>query len=153
MRLGLTRRPVLRLLSAMKMRHTRAHSQQIEPRCPPYHPCGCFPGAHFPKSDFGNTTERGGERRERKEKEGRRERGEREKRRQQTNPLNGSSALREGSDHLYFLRTILLRRRRIFAVFLARKCSKQNAYKSCFIARRWRNLPILNWIWPPSHGI
>jgi hypothetical protein len=37
----------------------------------------CFPGASFLKSVFENKTERGGERRERKEEEGRGEIGER----------------------------------------------------------------------------
>ena len=31
---------------------TRAHGPQIDPRCPSYHPCGCFPGARFPKPGF-----------------------------------------------------------------------------------------------------
>ena len=115
------------------------HSPQIDPRCPPYHPCGCFPGARFPKSVFENKTGRGGERRERKEKEGRGERGEREKRRQQTAPLNGPSAARA-----YELCSLAKRCTRAWIVFIflarfsyvggafllflpARQCSKMHA--------------------------
>ena len=61
-------------------------------------PCrlfGCRPGAPFPKSGFENKTERGGEEREKKKKEGRGgERGESEKRCQQTEPHHGPSLAR-----------------------------------------------------------
>jgi hypothetical protein len=53
-----------------------ARKSQIDPRCPPYHPCGCFPGGRFPKPVFENKTgrERRREEGEKRKKEGREKR-------------------------------------------------------------------------------
>ena len=127
LRFGITRRPVSRLLSAIKKPHTRPQPKNW-PRCPPYHPCGCLPGALSQISFWKQNGERRrGERQKRKEGRGRvirKERGEYELCSNATKRCK-----RVWIGFIFFARFSYMGMQQLFFLFYA---------------GRWQILPVLN---------